>query len=631
MSQPVWKGKGKEKERSPSPLRHEVPQDPDAPIPSIEPTAQGQSDPAPAIAMLPFFDNFGDLIGGALRFPNIVDVRNRQNFAREASADFSKDPFETRIIMNGVCLNDVWQSTTPDRPPFFDVEWTKTTDELTAMMREYFPGVNLYPELRKPAGSMNLMGQHWAFLALDLYDTEGMLQRCEELRTRHVMALLTWQLLDFQDIVFLVKEPLHHDRTPGNRYRWRELTDDQRFIVLPIHMPNHWVVAIFDRMDNHCIMWNSTSPGIMENKGNQDAAAVVNKYLLAALGDEVRDFDGTFAPGTSQIDGVSCGWHVAEFVRNFFRENRGKGSWLQRDWAKSSLIRTAPRGMEPATASIATWMFAIRSELNGTGEAIRTPVAVPVVGVDGMRAIKDRYGLLTQREVINQRLFDSQYAEIAAGQKKGPREMTPGMRIGLTTRFQLSDMQRGIDFRTSRSQPSPTPIATTYTPLNAAQEILKLAKKTRLSMHRDLSRSPLPIMDMDGTWSVPARPMQSGERTGLPRDDSRGSRVSQLSDQMQGMDIGSEGPARSRSGSQDSRHASPNIPIRRENRWASHFVEVSESLVPVPMPTIRSDFRGWEDVISRHAAKKAAKATGPSTEEQNRQRDQRAKDRKWKQ
>lgn len=144
-------------------------------------------------------------------------------------------------------------------------------------------------------------------------------------------------------------------------------------------------------------------------------------------------------------------------------------------------------------------MFAIQSELNSTGEAIQTPMAVPVVGINGMRVIKERNRLLSQKEVIQQQLFDSQYAEIAASQKKGVREMTPSMRIGLTQRFQMSDMQRGIDFRTSRNQPSSAPIKRTYSPKDAPQEILQLAIKARLSMHRDLSRSPLPIMDMDGT------------------------------------------------------------------------------------------------------------------------------------
>lgn len=619
------KDKGKGKERASSPLRNELLLDADAPIPSIEPMAEGEAQPAALLENLPFFSNFGDLPAGGQRFVNVSDVRNRANFARGESADLSRDPFETRIIMNGVCLNDLWVTSTPDRPPFFDVEWNMDPREMMNLIMEYFPGVNMYPELRKPAGSTNLMGMHWVNLALDLYDAEGMLQRRHELRTKHVMALLMWQLLDFQDIVFLIKEPLHHDQTPSDRFRWRELTDDQRFIVLPIHLPGHWAVGIYDRMNQFSWLWNSAAPGQAGNPTNLNCVELISKYIRKALGeDEVTYIHSEVVGGTKQHDAVSCGWHVAEFVRNFFRENRGMGEWEVSDWAGSALIRTKPSPLSHAEASILSWMFAIRSELNGTGEAVRTPVSMPVVSLDRMREIKTKYGLLSQRQIIDQGLHDAAVTPIIHGQQKAPREITPSLTQGLGYRFRLADTQRGIDVRTARNHPSSSAVSNFFGPLAKAQEIIQLAKMARLSLNRDTSRTPIPIMNMDGSG---LSPMPRGPQ--LPQNLSIGSRISQMSDQMQGVSVSRAGSEEGRSQRRDS-DSSMGM-YSHLNPMASRFVDTSRAKITIPMPAVQSGFQGWGPVIAQHQRKQQQKQAGPSSEEQARSRAQRAKEQKWRQ
>lgn len=220
--------------------------------------------------------------------------------------------------------------------------------------------------------------------------------------------------------------------------------------VLPLHLPGHWMVAIYDTTRRIFCMKDSLFPGKPDDDQDKAARQLLRKYLRAAFSNTISHMKGLHVGGTPQSDSVSCEWHVAEFVRMFFRENRGEEDWTETDWAGSLLIQSAPTRFPKQEAIVLSWMFAIRSELNGTRDHVRkgTPASVTL---DEMQAIKNRHGLLPQMEVIKQNLCNLKVNEALNGRLNTVRTMTLNVEAGMADRFNLPDIQPSIDHRISRN------------------------------------------------------------------------------------------------------------------------------------------------------------------------------------
>ena len=529
--------------------------DPDAPIPSVEPVSVAdQVDPTVRLSRLPFYDNFGAQLSG-VRFPNPVDVRNRHDFGREASADLSRDPFETRVLMNGLKIGQVWPMEHKDRPPYFDVGWTVSGEEARQMVADYFPGINMYPELRSPPGSQNLFGEHWAYLALNLADAEGLLARNEELRSDHVLALIRWQLLDFTDIVYVNHFVISHDQPAYPDFKWSRLTPEHRFIVMPVHTPEHFALGIYDRATDR-LGSIDTHPNAIERNRNYRRIVTVCKSFIKEGCPGVKEPKAIRVPVSPQTSVTNCGWQVANYVAFFFRENRGRNDWEFGDWKGSNLAKNAPMGLSPEETAVQIWMYAIRSELNGTGHGLRQPVNCPLIGLDEFRQVKTKHGLISQPELIKMGLHDAELYEHPPDLpvRRLPTEMV--MR-GLVDRAGRVDLHRPIDHRVSRMR-SEQPLSSMLERLSMGDKQSYVRAKS-VGLQPTVTKKSLRFFQIDGHWSVEPDNAEMSEK----------------------------------------RKSRRNL-IEAHNAWAHRYVTARRAMVWVPMPTIQPEFRGWARVIQAH-------------------------------
>ncbi|KAH8761539.1 hypothetical protein F5883DRAFT_646998 [Diaporthe sp. PMI_573] len=503
--------------------------DPDAPIPSVEPVSiTDRVDPTVRLSRLPFYDNFGALLSG-VRFPNPVDVRNRHDFGREASADLSRDPFETRVLMNGLKIGQVWPMEHKDRPPYFDVGCTVSGEEARQMVADYFPGINMYPELRSPPGSQNLFGEHWAYLALSLADAEGLLARNEELRSDHILALIRWQLLDFTDI--------------------------HRFIVMPVHTPGHFALGIYDRATDR-LGSIDTHPNAIERNRNYRRIVTICKSFIKEGCPGVKEPKAIRVGVSPQTSVTNCGWQVANYVAFFFRENRGRDNWEFGDWKGSNLAKNPPMGLSPEETAVQIWMYAIRSELNGTGHGLRQPVNCPLIGLDEFRQVKAKHGLISQPELIKMELHDE---ELYAHPPDLPVRRLPTEMVmrGLVDRAGRVDLHRPIDHRVSRVR-SEQPLTSMLAKLSMGDKQSHIRAKT-VGLQPIVTKMSLRFYQIDGHWNVEPDNAEIDEKL-KPRYDL----------------------------------------IRAHNAWAHRYVTARSAMEWVPMPAIQPEFRGWTRVIQAH-------------------------------
>lgn len=571
MSKRQWCGKGKSKGPSsdvsmqdleeiiqgasefPPP---EYPLDPDAPLPSIE---KGIGlDPKGAevkLSSLPFYTNFGDHHPG-VRFPNPVDVRNRNTFERGESVALSQDPFETRVLMNGLRISESWGNFEVERPPFYDAD-QMPLEEMECILKTHFPGINLYPELRQPPGSTCLFGRHWGYLLLSLYDAEGLLAAEQRLRSDHVISLLQWQLLDLVDLVFLLDWPAEHDKHPTPDLKWRKLKGTHRFIVLPFHCPDHWAVAIYDRRLKK-ISVADTHPNLESRKSNFEAMKDVTlSYLKNGLSKEETDGPPPSAMQlnlTAQLSSTNCGWHVANFVAFFFRENRGRSDWIVKDWTTSNLARSTPPGRPLEESILCMWMFAIRSEMNGTGEQVRWPTNRPVVTLDKMRDLKKTEGRLVSQQELTQK----EIRNVPPEKPLPNREPTEFMIKNISQRFGKIDLKRPIDHRMSRCQTLGFEVIKEFGGLSMVDTVEKVRAKSA-ALHADQVTIPV----FDGAWSLPPN-RDTGARGGSGTPAATGLR-------------------------EDA--------IVMHNEAAHKYVDTSRAYEWVPMPAILPGHVSWANTV----------------------------------
>jgi hypothetical protein len=561
---------------------------PDKPIPSVERDEDSDRKALYVrLSRLPFYDNFASNHRG-LRFPNPVDVRHRDTFERGVSADLSKDPFETRILMNGLRVSQVLPVTEKQNPPYFAPDANLKIEVLEKILNTTFPGVDLYPELRQPPGSNNFFGEHWGYLLLNLYDAEGLLAAGEEWRTDHVMAALRWQLLDFADIVYLHYQPLEHDMEVHTAWRFRKLTERQRFLVLPFHCPGHWAVVIFDKLRGK-LGYIDTHPN---EKGNDSNYAKVTKTALKLLkfALERKDMEGhevIRVPVTRQKSATNCGWHVANYVTFFFRENRGVNDWEFSDWTKSNLLKTIPPGISHEEAAMRIWMFAIRSEINGTGQQIRWPFNCPCIQYEHYRTVKARYNDMLY--ISQQRCIKEKINTITQTEARFDRLPTPMITQSYVDRFGGIDLRRPIDHRTSRRKSETVP---------HTGELLTLedtvAKVRALTVPFHIK--PVTTFGGDGTNSVPP----------------------------EGSDQKGKGKAVERPADFDNRGPSDGWgSAELHNAWCNKWISTRSAKVWVPMPTIAESHTSWEAKIGQARREMA----GANAEEQAMARKNRAQNR----
>jgi len=510
------------------------------------------------LSKLPFYTNFADKFPG-VRFPNPVDARNRQDFERGESADLSKDPFETRVLMNGLQISKRWPMDYKARPPFFD---SMRDGDIEKMMNDYFPGINLYPQLRSPAGSDLFFGEHWGYLVLDLFDAEGLLALGEELRSDHVMALIRWQLLDFQDIVFIHPFPVNHDEEIHESFRWKKIRPDHQFIVIPVHVPQHWAVGIYHRATRRL--------GVVDTHPSKRArdwsAPRIRDICIKLLRRGLPDFElkggieSIRVPVTPQQSSTNCGWQIAHYVSYFFRENRGSNNWEFTDWVGSNLCREIPIGLTKEEAMVQLWMFAIRSELNGTGMPVRGPINCPVIKFDAFRNLSKDDKLLSQEDLIGKDLHSPALLK-AHSKTSRDRLPTEAAVRSIAERFDRIDLRRPIDHRVSRGQSLEIPPTVALRSLSiddTARTVRATSLEAPLGLHRDLSRNPPPLPQLDGAWSLNTPDLKLSDR-----------RVKE---------------------------------IQSHNRDFHRWVDTSRATSWVPMPAIFKSHQSWRKVMTDYAA-----------------------------
>lgn len=603
--------------------------DPDAPIPSIEPVPpEDDNIPVARLAALPFISNFNDL-PKPLRFPNPVDVRNRQDFSRGFSADLSKDPFETRILNNGLQIGHVWPMEHKPRPPFFGDTGNKTVGWAEQMMADYFPGVNPYPQLRRPPGSSCLGRQHFAFLLMELYDAEGLMAQGQKLWSSHVMALLKWQLLDFQDIVFLHYSIIEYNVEPYDGFKWKKLTPDHQFIVLPVHLPDHWAVGIYHRATRRLGIVNTMAHKATRDSQYRILARVLTSYLKAGLpGDEGKDeLILIKAKVSPQESATNCGWQVANYVTVFFRENRGKNNWEFGDWKDSNLAVYKPSGASDEEAMLQVWMFAIRSELNGTGQPLREPVNTPVIGYARYKRLVERHGIMSQEEIIARKEHSAAYIKNRPHIVKGrvPVEMAIA---GLTERLNRVDLSRPIDHRASRSREHEGPSPKLNLKVGDLGPTREASVAGTLGLHQDLSKKPLLPTHADGNWSLEPDEHRGEEDLTVPVEDWElpegpllpqvmAAKMSEIgSGSPMALDQSPESVGRA-ARKTNKRHEQ----ILRHNQYAHQWVGTRKAKAWVPMPAIATGHRNYAEVAEQAVRKIGERRRG----NQKAERDERAR------
>lgn len=269
------------------------------------------------------------------------------------------------------------------RPAWYDT--TSHRHEVPSQMMRLFPGLKYRPTYRQG----QLFGEPVPIVLANLANLEGKITLHSWLADEDIFAGLQVVLQDFQQLVWL---SLLHGWSQGVDSAFFKRADKDverlkkaRFHVWPVHLgQNHWALAIYDQKA-HKVWWMDSlcDNATIAKREARRFAAGYGKFLAfyGAAPDTNKQPEVVACKAPQQSDGWSCGLHVLENARMFFRETSTAQGGYYKPWT-DSLKMVSDQESDPAAFDeanlnrhlLVSWISFCRMELGHQGgTALRLP------------------------------------------------------------------------------------------------------------------------------------------------------------------------------------------------------------------------------------------------------------------